>query len=337
MLGVIYTLLAAASFGFNNATVRRGTVTGSVVQVVALSIPIGLVLFVAVAAAAGQLDGMGALSPRFYALLGVAGIVHFLFGRYCNYRSIQAMGANLSAPIQQWNLMVSLIVAIVFLRESLDALKIFGIALMVATPALVFGSQRLKQRASAPPPRPLGAAVTLKPQPQFRPRLAEGYVFGILSCFCYGTSPTLVRAGLEGTGLALAGGVVSYGVATAAIVLMLALPPFRRDLAAADRGNLFWFAVTGVTVSISQVFYYLAMGLAPVTVVQPLMRLSALFVAIFSWFFNRKYEIFDLGLISAIVVSVVGALALTLDPGLVARELGGGTWITVLLAWKWPS
>jgi len=337
MLGMIYALLAAASFGFNSASVRRGTITGTVTQVVALSMPLGLVTFAVVALAAGQIDRMDQLSRQSYALLASAGVLHFVFGRYCNYRSIQAMGANLSAPITQWNLLVSLTLAIVFLGERLDALKILGIVLMVAAPATVYGTQKVRGRtkAAAAPARPVGAAVT--PKPEFQPRLAEGYLFGVLSCLCYGASPALVRAGLEGSGLALAGGVVSYAAATAVVALMLLLPGAQRDIAAIDRRNVVWFVITGVTVCISQIFFYLAIAVAPVTVVIPLMRVTTLFSTLFSWLFNRAYESFELGLLAAIAISIVGALALTVDPTMLARWLAAPPWLAAALAWKWPG
>ena len=37
-------------------------------------------------------------------LLSLAGIIHFAFGRYCNYRATKAMGANLVGPVQQGSL-----------------------------------------------------------------------------------------------------------------------------------------------------------------------------------------------------------------------------------------
>lgn len=337
MLGVIYTLLSAVTFGLNSATVRRGVITGTVTQLVALSIPLGLALFAAVAWAVGETEQMHAFSPRSCVLLASAGVLHFVFGRYCNYRSIQAMGANLSAPIQQGNLLVSLVVAIVFLDETLDALKILGTGLMVGAPALIYGTQKMRglARSTAAQRRSVGAAVA--PAPKFEPRLAEGYIFGGLSCLCYGVSPALVRGGLESTGLALAGGIVSYGAASVLIVLMLLWPGARRDLAAIDHRNLLWFVITGVTVCISQIFLYMAMAIAPITVVQPLMRCSTLFGTLSAWLFNRKHESFELGLLAAIALSLVGALALTLDPPTVTRWLDAPPWLATALAWKWPG
>jgi uncharacterized membrane protein len=201
----------------------------------------------------------------------------------------------------------------------------------------VYGTQKVRGRTkpAAAPARPAGAAVA--PKPELQPRLAEGYLFGVLSCLCYGASPALVRAGLEGSGLALAGGVVSYAAATLAIALMLLLAGGRRDIAAIDRRNLVWFVITGVTVCISQIFFYLAIAVAPVTVVIPLMRFATLFGTLFSWVFNRDYESFDLGLLFAIAISILGALALTLDPMMVAHWLDAPSWLAAALAWKWPG
>jgi uncharacterized membrane protein len=91
-----------------------------------------------------------------------------------------------------------------------------------------------------------------------------------------------------------------------------------------------------VTVCISQIFLYLAMAIAPVSVVQPLMRFSTLFRTLFSWLLNRDHESFELGLLVAIAISLVGALALTLDPAFVVRALAAPPGLADALVWRWP-
>ena len=326
MLGVLYTLIAATTFAINNASVRRGVMTGTVTQVVAVSMPVGLILFVAVALVSGQLAQIDQLSPTSMALLASAGVVHFVLGRYCGYRSIQAMGANLSAPVQQWSLLVTLSLAVYFLGETLDVLKISGIALMVLGPAIAARAQRARVLSRV-------ATTTTK----FKPKLAEGYFFGILCCICWGSSPILVRAGLSGTGLALAGGVVAYGAATLAVLLILFFPVARKDASGIRAENFKWLVWIGVTVCVSQVFMYMAMAIAPVTMVQPLMRLSNVLVIVFSWFMNREYEIFDPGVIVAIGISMIGAVALGADTTWVIQVLEPGEGLARVLAWKWPG
>ena len=331
MLGVLYTLLGAATFGLNNATVRRGVLTSTVTQVVATSMPIGVVLFAMAAALSGQLWEIGSFSTRSVMLLACAGVVHFVFGRYCGYRAVQAMGANLASPVTQSSLLVTLTLAIVFLHESLDLLKIMGICLMVLGPYLV--ARRQARRMRRAPVRPEGEGGAKK----FRPRLAEGYFFGILCCFGWGSSPILVRAALEGTGLPLAGGLISYGAATLAVMLILLIPVARRDAAGIDRasmGILFWI---GFTVCVSQIFMYLAMAIAPVTVVQPLQRFGTIFGVLFAWVMNRDHEVFDRGVLAAIGISMLGAVALALEPSLVMQWLDAPPGVARAFEWSWPA
>ena len=58
---------------------------------------------------------------RSLGLLALAGIVHFAWARHCNYRATKAMGANLVAPVQQYSLVITLLLAVVWLGEFADA------------------------------------------------------------------------------------------------------------------------------------------------------------------------------------------------------------------------
>lgn len=336
MLGIFYTFLASISFGINSATVRRGVVTGSVTQVVVVSMPIGLAMFAAAALGTGQFARIAEFPPQSFAFLASAGVVHFVVGRYCGYRSIQAMGANLASPVQQWSLLVTLTLAIVYLNETLDPLKMSGIALMVLGPSIVVGARRMRSRSNAQSQK---ADVETAPggKPKFKPRLAEGYFFGILCCLCWGSSPILVRAGLDGTGLALAGGVVSYSAALIAVALVLLLRGPRADARAIEPSNMKWFIWIGVTVCLSQIFLYMAMAIAPVTVVQPLMRMSNIFGVLFAWYMNREHEVFDKSVLAAIGLSMLGAAALSIDSSLVIDWLGLPPGVAAFLSWRWPG
>jgi drug/metabolite transporter (DMT)-like permease len=331
VLGVIYTLLGAATFGLNNATVRRGVLTSTVTQVVATSMPIGVVLFLIAAALSGQLGRIDEFSTKSVLLLASAGVVHFVFGRYCGYRAIQAMGANLASPVTQSSLMVTLTLAIIFLHERLDLLKIIGICLMIIGPYLVARRQTRRVRAAA------GKAESEGAPRKFKPRLAEGYFFGVLCCFGWGSSPILVRAALDGTALPLAGGVISYSAATLAVLLILLFPVARRDASGIARKDMAVLTWIGVTVCVSQIFMYLAMAIAPVTVVQPLGRFGTIFGVFFAWFINREHEVFDRGVLAAIGISVLGGIALALDPSWVMQWLDAPPEVAKAFGWSWPA
>lgn len=100
LLGVLYAALGAFTFALNNVAMRRGVVTGSVLQGMALTVPIGGFSFL-VMTVAGELGELVIFPVAALAWLAGQGVVHFVLGRYCNYKSNQLMGVNLAAPVVQ--------------------------------------------------------------------------------------------------------------------------------------------------------------------------------------------------------------------------------------------
>jgi uncharacterized membrane protein len=327
VLGGLLALLSAAGFAFETATARRGVVTASVIQALAVTVPVGVPIFLVVTGAFGAFGTLAGFSASAIAYLALAGILHFVWGRYCNYRATKAMGANLVAPVQQSNMLVTLVLAIVILGEHLTLLRILGIGLVVLGPALTYRDTR-RTAAGAP-----AAAPKL-----FQPNYAEGYLFALLSSTGYGISPVLIRLALEDKALqaSLAGGLISYGAATLVFALILLLPGQWRHVRALDRGAAKWFAISGVCVSLAQMLRYMALALAPVSVVTPIQRLSLVFRLYFSRIINPQHEVFGGRLVAATVVSLAGALALSVSTDLVQAALPLPDWARTMLNWRWP-
>src|SRR3954451_16721946 len=108
----------------------------------AITVPLGLPLFFLAALATGNLTALMGFSPKALAALSAAGILHFVWGRYCNYRATRAIGTNLVAPIQQVNLIFTLFLAIWLLGEQLTPFKLLGIALVLIGPSITMRSRR---------------------------------------------------------------------------------------------------------------------------------------------------------------------------------------------------
>ena len=215
MLGILLSLLSAATFAFNNASARRGVLSGSAMQSLAITVPIGVPLFFIAALASGNIGRLADFSLRGLGFLSLAGLLHFIFGRYCNVRASKAIGLTLSAPIVQLNLIVTLILAVFVLGERLTPLRMMGIVL------IIIGAALMRQRESKPV-----EAATASAAPDgteaFRPHYAEGYLFALLCAAGYGTTPILVRSAIGGggPGTAIAAGVVSYGAATVLLAIL---------------------------------------------------------------------------------------------------------------------
>jgi uncharacterized membrane protein len=344
VLGGILGLLAAATFAFNNAAVRRGVLTGSVAQALAITVPIGVPMFLAAALATGSLGIITEFSPAALVYLASAGILHFVLGRYCNFRATKAMGANLVGPVQQVSLLLTLGLAMLVLGETFTPLRAIGLLLVVLGPVLTL-PRNGKSQAPAPALEPIGDAVltqSTKPAtevvPPFKANYAEGYLWGLLSAIGYGSSPILVTLGLQSKGLAgsLAGGVVSYAAATAAAALILLWPGQLRHVLSMRSGPAKWFTLSGVLVCLSQMFLYMAYAIAPVSVVAPIMRLSIVFRIYAGWLLNREHEVFGGAVIVGTVVSLIGAVALSVGTETVLAHVPLPDAMAAIARWQWP-
>ena len=334
MFGGLLSLLSAVLFAYASATVRRGVLTGTVFQAVAISLPLALPFFAAVMLMTGGFQLLADFSARSIGLLSLAGVIHFAISRYCNYRATKAMGANLVAPVQQYSIVITLVLAVAWLGEAVTVLRLIGIVLVVVGPILLLASDnRSAKRVALSADASEGADT-------FKPNLTEGYIFALLSSVGFGISPLLIRMALDGKGVAVgvAGGFVSYVTATAVVAVLLFVPSQRSMLSRAklDAHSAKWFAISGLAVCFSQMLRYMALGVAPVSVVTPIQRLSLIFRIYFGWIINRQHEVFGGRLILATAISLVGAFALSISTDSVVHMMPMPANLASFLLWHWP-
>jgi len=341
VIGGFLALLSAATFAFNNACTRRGVLNASVSQAMTITVPIGVPIFFVAALFSGHLGLVLGFPWQSVLWLAGAGVLHFVWGRYCNYRATKALGSNLSGPIQQTDLVLSLGLAILVLGEKLTPLRILGIAFVLIGPALtlradVGAGRKLAHAADQEETPAEGEAVAVSAK--FKPKFAEGYLFALLSGTGYGVSPVFIRMGLEnaGPGASLAGGLISYCAATLAIALILAWPGQFRHAVTVNRDSAKWFTLSGILVCLSQMFRYMALALAPVTVVAPILRLSLVFRILFSWLINHEYEVFSRSVFTGIFISLLGALLLSISADVLASLMPLPEPFALLVRWEWP-
>ncbi|MGB3407502.1 MAG: DMT family transporter [Jannaschia sp.] len=301
MFGALLSLASAAFFGLNNATLRRGVIKGSVLQAMAITVPFGVPLFAVIAAFMGGYDAMAGWGLAPWVWMVLAGVVHFVIGRYGNYKATQLLGSTLSTPIQQLSIVLSLFLAVVFLGETINPMNLIGIGLVVLGPMIMM---RRKAEATS-----VGATKG------FAPQYGAGLLWGAVCAFGYGTSPLFVSLGIADGGIAdsVGGLLVSYGAATIVVLLWVRAVRQAVPIRSLDPDARKWFLLSALFVALSQLFRYVALAVAPVSVVVPIQRLSVVFRLIFNAILNRDHEVFDRWVIGAILLSVIGAIALAGD------------------------
>jgi drug/metabolite transporter (DMT)-like permease len=326
--GALLALLSAASFGLNNAMFRRGVLSGSVLQALAVTVPLGVPLFALGCLIFGAFGALSGLPITAWAWMSAAGVTHFVIGRYGNYRATRAMGAALSSPIQQLSVLVALVLALIFLGENLTPLRAAGIVLVLFGPIII-----LRERSDRP--RTHG-------KPHFDVKYVEGFTWGLVCAAAYGSSPLLIRfgleAGLEGRNIrdSIAGGLISYTAASLAIGLILLVPGNAAHVRALDPRAARWFTASGLFVFVSQLFRYMALAVAPVIVVQPVQRTSVVFRVIFAWALNRDHEVLTVPVLVGIGISLIGVLALTVSTEFVLAVIPLPDAVAAIARLTWP-
>jgi drug/metabolite transporter (DMT)-like permease len=154
--------------------------------------------------------------------------VHFVIGRYCNYKSNQLMGVNLTAPVVQLQVPFAMMLAVVILHEKFTVLQAIGSALMLGGSFITQGNAGTGNRKASAP----STAAAPVPKPVFQPRVFSGTIFGLGAAMCYGSSPLMARqAFLDAPDISTAaGGCLAYTAATLFFLLILFKPGSSADV-----------------------------------------------------------------------------------------------------------
>lgn len=292
-IGPLFAILATISYGLTITSIRRGMQGIPAFLAIHITIFLGIPLLVVAAAVTGQLFGLSNLSTQAYLLLVAAGLNQLLVGRYALYRCTAAIGATRATPVRSLSVPFTLLMAVFLLGERVSAINSIGIVIVVLAPMIMFQRE--------------GEAAT-----NGTSRLAEGIIFGLITALSFGCGPILIREAIGGTGLGIAGALVAYGAAAVPLLLGLAWPGRLASLQRMDRMALRWFLLTTVTTFFAQMFSFVALDLAPVTVVTPLSRTGAIWTVMFAFLINRQIEAFGPRVLAAIALSIIGSVLVVL-------------------------
>jgi drug/metabolite transporter (DMT)-like permease len=352
LLGIFYAALGALTFSLNNVTMRRGVVTGSVLQGMALTVPVGGLSFLVMAVALGQASQLFIFPVAALCWLAGQGVVHFVAGRYCNYKSNQLVGVNLAAPVIQLQVPVALLLAVVMLHETFTVLQAIGSALMLGG-SFTTQSHAGAAKKKAAAPRPAATAIPIIPpqdepkaadvklrtntdKPGFKPRVLQGYIFGLGAAICYGSSPLMARQAFlhaPGAGTA-AGGCLAYAAAMLIFSLVLLKPGSWDDIRSLKRENMPWFLSSAVLVAVSQAFVYASLAIAPLMVVTPILQLSLVFRLFLSQWINRDHEVMNIAVFIGAGIAVLGSILVSLPTDQVSAMVGLPASLADLLGYR---
>jgi drug/metabolite transporter (DMT)-like permease len=294
--GLILALVSSVSFAAGIVLVRKTAgEAGESFSVTALSIFTGIIFFTVAIFVSGEWPKLLTISWRAVALLGSAGVIHFIFGRLLGYNAFRLIGANRATVYTMTNRFYTVLFSILFLGESVSVWLWLGVFCMFAGAALI--------------------TTEKKAQAEAKKKLSRTEVKGILlalgAALCWGITPVLIKPGVEEIGSSVTGAFVSYVAATIVMAALLINRPRRTQLIQLPvKKSILPMALAGLFTAGGQLLYYTALGQSPASVVTPLLSIQVIFIFIFSWMINRKIELFTPKVIFGMAATVAGTFLL---------------------------
>lgn len=290
-LGPVLALLSAAVFGGMGVLIRRGVYQSEEsTTAAAISVFVGTPLFLFILPLTGDWNRLWSLSWQGFASLGIAGILHFVLGRYLLFNAIRLIGANKTVAIARTNILFAVISGIVFLREAVTTLLILGALCIMAGAALVSFE---------------------KEEGAFNLQL-KGVLFVLSGALCVGIAAVLIRSAMEEIGSPYIAAFISYMAAFLLWTVLLLQKGQRDQLFQLPRSSLFILSMAAILGLVGQLLRYAALNYSPVSVVQPLIGTVVLFTFFLSFMLNRSIDVFNWRVFLGIMVVVTGTFLLFL-------------------------
>jgi drug/metabolite transporter (DMT)-like permease len=306
MLGSLLGLISAVAFGANSIITRRGMLRASSNYIATITVFTGPIFFLVISSITGDLFELRQIPLQAYAFLALSGISQFTLGRTWAYRSIQLIGSNRSNIVTSLNPIITIVFAMVILKETITLIMGIGILCTLAGPLLILLKEQVIPSEGPLKANPYGKELD-------RPTLYKGIFYGIGSAIFRGSSLILIKLGLEHGGSPIAGNFIAYLAASITIIpSSLFHKDHREEIFHGDKKSLKIALFSGLTTNIAQLMMFLALQFGSAIVISLLLRTYPLWVLFFAFIFNREYESFSRWVLSGNGLIMIGTILILL-------------------------
>ena len=296
MIGLVIAMIGGSFNALSTLCVRKGMhYSGESFSPLPISNTVGFLIFGAAVLIMGQTSYLDSLSLVGLSSLAAAGILHFIIGRLLGYIGIRLLGANRANPITASNIVVSALLGIAFLGESVTVYLVLAIL-------LIFGGIVLISRRG-----------NAGKQDISRGDLTRGLIATLTGAFCWGASPALVKIGLQEVESPLVATFISYTASFLIAMILLLHPGNRTKMRQLKRETVIPLSMSALAVSTAHLLRYIAIFYSPISLVQALVAsVNGLLIFPLSYFINRKIEAFNVRIILGAVTVITGVLIIFL-------------------------
>jgi len=285
--GIISSTIAAIIFALQAVILFKGVKSANIYPGVLISLTLGIPTFIFLGMVTGELSQIGQIKYEMMILILLTGIVHFVIGRTLIYNSTKLIGSNRVVPISSTSILTSVWLSTIILDEHITRIIIIAIILIFFGIIILSLSQD-------------------KNKPIKKNVFKKGIILALLTVCTFTASTILVRITTSTTGLPVVNLLIAYIAAIILYSIPLSTKKYRNMFRTLHRSELFYFMLAGILINIAHIFRYIALEITEITIAQPILGASPLFVVIFSYLINRKIEYFNRQLIVGMITILIG-------------------------------
>lgn len=286
MLGAVLGLGFAAFFGINAIIVRRGTLRVGANYIATLTIFSGAVFFFLLALFTTDIFKISGFNWKALLFFALSGVVHFALGRTFGYRATQLLGATRSGIMSGLSAIVSILLAVAVLKETLTPIMVLGIMLSLSGPTLM----ALKEGQAI---QKAEAKVNPNVDNLGRKTLYRGLFFGVGSAVFWGVSAIFIKLALDEGGSPIAGSFIAYFAASLVVSTSLLNRGTRQEMFKANWPAFKLAMASGMATNLAQMLRYIALNYGTVIIVSMASRTIPIWTIALSFTLNRNIESFS--------------------------------------------
>lgn len=205
---------------------------------------------------------------------------------------ISRLGAAVSSPVLGVNILFSMIIAAVFLREKVTLFILIGAVLTFLGVTL----------------------ISIRDESHNNWKKID-LLFPLTAAALFAISTNLRKLGLNKINDPIIGATITSTVSLAVLVISILYSHFRgldSWEVRFNRDGLKYFTLNGILLSIAYLFYFLALSSSSVVKIQPIAGINPLFSIIFVFIFLREDETITWKIIVGTLMIVIGIVLITL-------------------------
>ncbi len=292
-------LLASVLFSTRDVLVKKSLVSADLYSTLLISLLFATPFSAFVALLYGELGQLATLPLTVIVYFAVAGVMQFVVTRGFYYAGIGVIGASRTLTLVKVDSALSVVFAVVFLKEGIDMVVVVSVATIMIGVFMVSLSEST------------GRSVGVRGA-RSNPRFLKGLAFGVVTATFSGFVPVFIRVGTAEKGLPVLGFFLASLFALAVVAPLSLWGRYRRRVSGLRLETVGLVTSSAFFATGGQMAKFVALALAPVVFVAPILNAQLLLTVLFSVLFIQRMEQVNVKVMlgAALVVSGITMLAL---------------------------